>query len=126
MHKPKITKRYFNNQVVMFRISHKDFVMEKFYHIAGDHEIHEEGKDTYHPIFTIIYGFARNKNNKKNYWHAKIVTAFGEYTTATTAAATPRLDRMRNKILKQIWEKSAMIAMATGYVLDKTEITDER
>lgn len=125
MHKPKITKRYFNNQVAMFRISHKDSVMEKFYHIADDHEIHEEGKDTYHPIFTIIYGFARNKNNKKNYWHAKIVTAFGEYTTATTAAATPRLDRMRNKILKQLWEKSAMITMATGYVLDKKEITDE-
>ena len=125
MHKPKITKRYFNNQVAMFRISHKDSVREIFYHIADDHDIHEEGKDTYHPIFTIIYGFARNKNNKKNYWHAKIVTAFGEYTTATTAAATPRLDRMRNKILKQLWEKSAMITMATGYVLDKKEITDE-
>ena len=126
MHKSKITKKYFNNQVVMFRISHKDSVMEKFYHIADDHEIHEEGKDTYHPIFTIIYGFTRNKNNRKNYWHVKIITAFGEYTTATTAAATPRLDRIRNKILNQIWEKSAMITMATGYVLDKKEITDER
>lgn len=126
MYKPKITKRYFNNQVVMFRISHKDFVMEKYYHIADDHEIHKGGKDTYHPIFTIIYEFTRDKNNQKNYWYAKIVTAFGEYTTATIAASTPRLDRIRNKILKQLWEKSAMITMATWYVLDKKEITDER
>ena len=124
MEKCKFTKRYFNDQVVMFRYSYNDHVVEKFYHIADDHEIHEEGKDTY-PIFTIIYGFARNKNNKKNYWHAKIVTAFGEYTTATIAAATPRLDRIRNRVLKQLWEKSAMITMATGYVLDKKEIIDE-
>lgn len=125
MHKPKITKRYFNNQVVMFRISHKDFVMEKFYHIADDHEIHEGGKDTYHPIFTIIYEFTRDKNNQKNYWYAKVTTAFGEYTTATINAITPRLDKIRNRALKQLWEKSAMITMATGYVLDKKEITDE-
>lgn len=125
MHKPKTTKRYFNNQVVMFRISHKNFVMEKFYHIADDHEIHEKGKDTYHPIFTIIYDFIRGKNNQKNYWYAKVVTAFGEDATATIAADTPRLDRIRNKILKQLWEKSAMIAMATRFVLDKKEIVDE-
>lgn len=121
----KIIKKYFNNQVVMFRIYHKDFVMEKFYHIADDHEIHKGGKDTYHPIFTIVYDFIRGKNNQKNYWYAKAVTAFGEYTT-TIDAATPRLARIRNKILKQLWEKSAMIAMTTGYVLDKKEITDER
>ena len=123
MHKPKITKRYFNDQVVMFRISHKDFVMEKFYHIADDHEIHEGGKDTYHPIFTIIYDFIRDKNNQKNYWYAKVVTAFGEDKMVNMA--TTRLDRIRNRVLKQLWEKSAMITMATGYVLDKKEITDE-
>ena len=123
MYKPKITKRYFNDQVVMFRISHKDFVMEKFYHIADDHEIHEEGKDTYHPIFTIIYDFIRDKNNQKNYWYAKAVTAFGEDEIVNMV--TTRLDRIRNRVLKQLWEKSAMITMATGYVLDKKEITDE-
>ena len=123
MYKPKITKRYFNNQVVMFRISHKDSVMEKFYHIADDHEIHEGGKDTYHPIFTIIYGFTRDKNNQKNYWYAKAVTAFGEDEIVNMV--TTRLDRIRNRVLKQLWEKSAMITMATGYVLDKKEITDE-
>lgn len=125
MYKPKITKRYFNNQVVMFRISHKDFVMEKFYHIADDHEIHKGDKDAYHPIFTIIYEFTRDKNNQKNYWYAKVVTAFGEYTTATIDVITTRLDKIRNRVLKQLWEKSAMITMATGYVLDKKEIVDE-
>lgn len=123
MYKPKIIKRYFNNQVVMFRISHKDFVMEKFYHIADDHEIHEGGKDTYHPIFTIIYEFIRDKNNQKNYWYAKIVTAFGEDEMVNMF--TTRLDKIRNRVLKQLWEKSAMITMATGYILDKKEITDE-
>lgn len=123
MHKPKITKRYFNNQVVMFRISHKDSVMEKFYHIADDHEIYEEGKDTYHPIFIIIYDFIRGKNNKKNYWYAKAVTAFGEDKMVNMF--TPRLEKIRNRVLKQLWEKSAMITMATGFVLDKKEITDE-
>jgi hypothetical protein len=123
MHKPKITKRYFNDQVVMFRISYKDFVMEKFYHIADDHEIHEGGKDTYHPIFTIIYDFIRDKNNQKNYWYAKAVTAFGEDEIVNMV--TTRLEKIRNRVLKQLWEKSAMITMATGYVLDKKEITDE-
>lgn len=123
MHKPKITKRYFNDQVVMFRISHKDSVMEKFYHIADDHEIYEEGKDTYHPIFTIIYDFIRGKNNQKNYWYAKAVTAFGEDKMINMF--TTRLEKIRNRVLKQLWEKSAMITMATGYVLDKKEITDE-
>lgn len=123
MYKPKITKRYFNDQVVMFRISHKDFVMEKFYHIADDHEIHEEGKDTYHPIFTIIYDFIRGKNNQKNYWYAKAVTAFGEDKMVNMF--TTRLEKIRNRVLKQLWEKSAMITMATGYILDKKEITDE-
>ena len=122
MYKPKITKRYFNDQVVMFRISHKDFVMEKFYHIADDHEIHEEDKDTY-PIFTIIYDFIRGKNNQKNYWYAKAVTAFGEDKMVNMF--TTRLEKIRNRVLKQLWEKSAMITMATGYVLDKKEITDE-
>ena len=107
----------------MFRISHKDSVMEKFYHIADDHEIYEEGKDTYHPIFTIIYDFIRGKNNKKNYWYAKAVTAFGEDKMVNMF--TPRLEKIRNRVLKQLWEKSAMITMATGYVLDKKEITDE-
>nr|DAT07272.1 MAG TPA: hypothetical protein [Caudoviricetes sp.] len=123
MEKCKFTKRYFNDQVVMFRISHKDFVMEKFYHIADDHEIHEEGKDTYHPIFTIIYDFIRGKNNQKNYWYAKAVTAFGEDKMINMF--TTRLEKIRNRVLKQLWEKSAMITMATGYVLDKKEITDE-
>lgn len=123
MEKCKFTKRYFNDQVVMFRISHKDFVMEKFYHIADDHEIHEEGKDTYHPIFTIIYDFIRGKNNQKNYWYAKAVTAFGEDKMVNMF--TTRLEKIRNRVLKQLWEKSAMITMATGYVLDKKEITDE-
>lgn len=123
MYKPKITKRYFNDQVVMFRISHKDSVMEKFYHIADDHEIYEEGKDTYHPIFTIIYDFIRGKNNQKNYWYAKAVTAFGEDKMVNMF--TTRLEKIRNRVLKQLWEKSAMITMATGYVLDKKEITDE-
>ena len=122
MYKPKITKRYFNDQVVMFRISHKDFVMEKFYHIADDHEIHEEDKDTY-PIFTIIYDFIRGKNNQKNYWYAKAVTAFGEDKMVNMF--TTRLEKIRNRVLKQLWEKSAMITMATGYILDKKEITDE-
>lgn len=116
MYKPKITKRYFNDQVVMFRISHKDFVMEKFYHIADDHEIHEGGKDTYHPIFTITYDFIRGKNNQKNYWYAKAVTAFGEDKMVNMF--TTRLEKIRNRVLKQLWEKSAMITMATGYVLD--------
>lgn len=123
MEKCKFTKKYFNNQVVMFRYSCNDHVVEKFYHIEDDHEIHEGGKDTYHPIFTIIYEFIRDKNNQKNYWYAKATTTFGEDEMVNMF--TTRLDKIRNRVLKQLWEKSAMITMATGYILDKKEITDE-
>lgn len=112
MEKCKFTKKYFNNQVVMFRISHKDFMMEKFYHIADDHEIHEEGKDNYHPIFTIKYDFIRGKNNQKNYWYAKAVTAFGEDKMVNMF--TTRLEKIRNRVLKQLWEKSAMIILISS------------
>lgn len=128
MEKYKFIKKYFHNQVVVFRYSSNDHVVEKFYHIGDDYEtdayktIDDESDKA---IMSIYYAFTRDGYNQKKYYQAIINTAFGwfemDYYTPT-----PRLDRMRNKILKQIWEKSAMIAMATGYVLDKKEITDER
>ena len=37
---------------------------------------------------------------------------------------TTRLEKIKNKVLKQLWEKSAMITMATGYVLNKKVLID--
>ena len=127
MEKCKFTKKYFNNQVVMFRYSCNDHVVEKFYHIEDDYEtdayrcIDDESDKA---IMSIYYAFARDGYNQKKYYQAIINTAFGRFKMEYIP--TTRLDRIRNKILNQIWEKSAMITMATGYVLDKKEITDER
>lgn len=38
MEKCKFTKKYFHDQVVMFRYSYNDHVVEKFYHIEDDYE----------------------------------------------------------------------------------------
>lgn len=126
MEKCKFTKKYFHNQVVMFRYSCNDHVVEKFYHIEDDYEtdayrtIDDESDKA---IMSIYYAFARDRYNQKKYYQAIINTAFGEFTMEYFP--TTRLDRIRNKVLKQLWEKSAMITMATGYILDKKEITDE-
>lgn len=126
MEKCKFTKRYFNDQVVMFRYSCNDHVVEKFYYIEDDYEtdayrtIDDESDKA---IVSIYYAFARDGYNQKKYYQAIINTAFGELKMEYFP--TTRLDRIRNRVLKQLWEKSAMITMATGYVLDKKEITDE-
>lgn len=126
MEKCKFTKKYFNNQVVMFRYSYNDYVVEKFYHIEDDYETDayktiDDKSDK--AIMSIYYAFARDGYNQKKYYQAIINTAFGgfkmEYIPST------RLDRIRNKIIKQIWEKSAMITLATGYVLNRGVLIDE-
>lgn len=127
MEKCKFTKKYFNNQVVMFRYSCNDHVVEKFYHIEDDYEtdayrcIDDESDKA---IMSIYYAFARDGYNQKKYYQAIINTAFGEFKMEYFPSTT-RLDKIRNRVLKQLWEKSAMITMATGYVLDKKEIIDE-
>lgn len=127
MEKCKFTKKYFHNQVVMFRYSCNDHVVEKFYHIGDDYEtdayrnIDDESDKA---IVSIYYAFARDGYNQKKYYQAIINTAFGELTMEYFPSTT-RLEKIRNSVLKWLWEKSAMITMATGYVLDKKEITDE-
>lgn len=126
MEKCKFTKRYFNDQVVMFRYSCNDHVVEKFYHIADDYETdayRDIDDESDKAIMSIYYAFARDGHNQKKYYQAIINTAFGGFKMKYFP--TTRLDRIRNRVLKQLWEKSAMITMATGYVLDKKEITDE-
>lgn len=126
MEKCKFTKKYFNNQVVMFRYSCNDHVVEKFYHIEDDYEtdayrtIDDESDKA---IVSIYYVFARDEYNQRKYYHAIVNTPLGGFEMEYLP--TTRLDRIRNRVLKQLWEKSAMITMATGYVLDKKEITDE-
>lgn len=126
MEKCKFTKKYFNNQVVMFRYSYNDHVVEKFYHIEDDYETDayktiDDKSDK--AIMSIYYAFARDGYNQKKYYQAIINTAFGgfkmEYIPST------RLDRIRNKIIKQLWEKSAMITLVTGYVLNRGVLIDE-
>lgn len=120
MEKCKFTKRYFNDQVVMFRYSYNDHVVEKFYHIEDDYEtdaykdIDDESDKA---IMSIYYVFARDRYNQRRYYHAIVNTSLGEFKMKYLPSTT-RLDRIRNRVLKQLWKKSAMITMATGYVLD--------
>ena len=105
MEKCKFTKRYFNDQVVMFRYSCNDHVVEKFYHIEDDYEtdayrnIDESDK----AIMSIYYAFARDGYNQKKYYQAIINTAFGEFKVEYFP--TTRLDRIRNKVVKTILDK---------------------
>lgn len=120
MEKCKFTKRYFNNQVVVFRYSCNDHVVEKFYYIEDDYETdayRDIDDESDKAIMSIYYAFVRNEYNQKKYYQAIANTAFGEFKMEYIPSTT-RLDRIRNKILNQIWEKSAMITMATGYVLE--------
>ena len=106
MEKCKFTKRYFNDQVVMFRYSCNDHVVEKFYHIEDDYEtdayrnIDDESDKA---IMSIYYAFARDGYNQKKYYQAIINTAFGEFKMEYFP--TTRLDRIRNKVFKTILDK---------------------
>lgn len=103
----KFTKKYFNNQIVMFRYSCNDHVVEKFYHIEDDYEtdayktIDDESDKA---IMSIYYAFARDGYNQKKYYQAIINTAFGEFEMEYFPSTT-RLDRVRNKVFKTILDK---------------------
>lgn len=107
MEKCKLTKKYFNNQVVMFRYSCNDHVVEKFYHIEDDYEtdayrtIDDESDKA---IMSIYYAFARDGYNQKKYYQAIVNTAFGEFKMKYLPSTT-RLDRIRNKVFKTILDK---------------------
>lgn len=107
MEKCKFTKKYFNNQVVMFRYSCNDHVVEKFYHIEDDYEtdayrtIDDESDKA---IVSIYYAFARDGYNQKIYYRAFVNTAFGEFKMGDFPHTT-RLDRIRNKVFKTILDK---------------------
>lgn len=103
----KFTKKYFNNQIVMFRYSCNDHVVEKFYHIEDDYEtdayrtIDDESDKA---IMSIYYAFARDGYNQKKYYQAIVNTAFGEFTMEYFPSTT-RLDMVRNKVFKTILDK---------------------
>lgn len=103
----KFTKKYFNNQIVMFRYSCNDHVVEKFYHIEDDYEtdayktIDDESDKA---IMSIYYAFARDGYNQKKYYQAIINTAFGEFKMGGFPHTT-RLDKIRNKVFKTILDK---------------------
>lgn len=103
----QIHKKYFHNQVVMFRYSYNDHVVEKFYHIEDDYEtdayrtIDDESDKA---IMSIYYAFARDGYNKKRYYFAKVSTIFGEFKMEYFSSTT-RLDRIRNKVFKTILDK---------------------
>lgn len=107
MEKCKFTKKYFNNQIVMFRYSCNDHVVEKFYHIEDDYEtdayrtIDDESDKA---IMSIYYAFARDGYNQKKYYQAIVNTAFGEFTMEYFPSTT-RLDMVRNKVFKTILNK---------------------
>lgn len=107
MEKCKFTKKYFHNQIVMFRYSCNDHVVEKFYHIEDDYEtdayrtIDDESDKA---IMSIYYAFARDGYNQKKYYQAIINTALGEFKMEYFPSTT-RLDRIRNKVFKTILDK---------------------
>lgn len=125
MYKPKITKRYFNNQVVIIRESFDyNLVVERFYYKVNDDNIHDikrYNKET--PLFTIRYSFVRENNNQKLYHHVDLQTplTIGVWFNI----ATSRLDTARNIILKYFWDKITTATTATGYVLNKRVLIDE-
>lgn len=106
MEKCKFTKKYINNQVVMFRYSCNDHVVEKFYHIEDDYEtdayrtIDDESDKA---IMSIYYAFARDGYNQKKYYQAIINTAFGEYKMEYFPST--RLDKIRSKVFKDVLNK---------------------
>lgn len=125
MYKPKITKRYFNDQVVIIRESFEcDFVVERFYYKVNDdniHDIERYNKET--PLFTIKYSFVRENNNQKLYHHVDLQTTLA--TGVWFNISTSRLDTARNIILKYFWDKITTATIATGYVLNKRVLIDE-
>ena len=125
MHKPKITKKYFNNQVVVIRESFNDnLVVERFYYKVNDdniHDIERYNKET--PLFTIRYSFVRENNNQKLYHHVDLYTPLA--TGVWFNISTSRLDTARNIILKYFWDKITAATIATGYVLNKRVLIDE-
>lgn len=125
MHKPKITKRYFNDQVVVIRESFNDnLVVERFYYKVNDdniHDIERYNKET--PLFTIRYSFVRENNNQKLYHHVDLQTPLATGVWFNTS--TSRLDTARNIILKYFWNKITTATIATGYVLNKRVLIDE-
>lgn len=125
MYKPKITKRYFNNQVAVIRESFNDnLVVERFYYKVTDdnpHDIERYNKET--PLFTIRYSFVRENNNQKLYHHVDLQTPLA--TGVWFNISTSRLDTARNIILKYFWNKIATATIATGYVLNKRVLIDE-
>ena len=106
MEKCKFTKRYFNDQIVMFRYSCNDHVVEEFYYIEDDYEtdaykdIDDESDKA---IMSIYYAFIRDGYNQKIYYKAFINTAFGEDKVVNMF--TTRLDKIRNKVFKTILDK---------------------
>ena len=107
MEKCKFTKRYFNDQVVMFRYSCNDHVVEKFYHIKDDYETDAYktiDNESDKAIMSIYYNAMRNMDNQKIYYHAFVNTAFGEFKMGGFPHTT-RLDKIRNKVFKTILDK---------------------
>lgn len=118
MKKCKFTKKYFHNQIVMFRYSCRFYVVEKFYHIEDDYEtdayktIDGTSEDAYKiiddksdkAIMSIHYNAMRNMDNQKIYYHAFVNTAFGGFKMEHFSQTT-RLDRIRNKVFKTILDK---------------------
>lgn len=106
MEKCKFTKKYFNNQIVMFRYSYRFHVVEKFYHTKDDYKtdayktIDDESDKA---IMSIYYNAVRNMDNQKEYYHVYVNTAFGEFKMGFPF--TTRLDRIRNKVFKTILDK---------------------
>lgn len=107
MEKCKFTKKYINNQIVMFRYSCNDHVVEKFYHIEDDYEtdayrtIDDESDKA---IMSIYYAFVRDGYNQKKYYQVIVNTVFGEFKMEHFSSTT-RLDRIRTKVFKTILDK---------------------
>lgn len=125
MYKPKITKRYFGEHIVVIRKSFEcDLVVERFYYKVNDdttHDIERYNKET--PLVTIRYSFVRENNNQKLYHHVDLQTPFA--TGIWFNISTSRLDTARNIILKYFWDKITTSTIAMGYVLNKRVLIDE-
>ena len=107
MEKCKFTKRYFNNQIVMFRYSYRFHVIEKFYHIEDDYETDkyrdiDDKSDK--AIMSIYYHAARDMDNQKKYFNASVDIKLGGFEVGYFPTTT-RLDRIRNKVFKTILNK---------------------
>lgn len=115
MEKCKFIKKYYHNQIVMFRYSYDKYVVEKFYNIKDDYET-----DAYRDIddksdkaiMSICYDFARDGYNQKKYYQAIINTAFGELLMEYFPSTT-RLDKIRNKVFKTILDKLYSLQMVS-------------